>query len=71
MVAEADAEHIEHLAFVPVRPAPDGVTESISWFSRDAGTSDAGARCSIERMQQIDHFEARLVGQPVDGGDAR
>src|SRR5580658_5248065 len=68
MIAEGDAEQIEHLAFMPVGGAPDAIN------GVDLGTRamhfafDAQARIPFNRVQEIDDLKSRLRRMPVHRG---
>src|ERR1035437_6132815 len=69
MVEEADTEEVEHFALVPVGAAPDpgdGIDYGI--HAREAAL-EAQPLITLDAVQVVDDFEARLGGVAVDGGD--
>ena len=46
------------------------LTESISQFGFRYPTLQAKAQVPIERVQQVDHFKARVGRIPIHGGNA-
>src|SRR5947209_4652441 len=60
MVSEPDAEHIEHLALVPICRTPHGGGRIDRGILAWQAAFQAQALIARDRMQMIDHLEARL-----------
>src|ERR1019366_4410567 len=68
MIAERNAEQVEHLALMPVGRAPHA-EHGVDFRIRAAHFAfDADALVSFYGVQMIDDLEAGLVRMPVDGG---
>jgi hypothetical protein len=69
MIAKADAEQIEHFAFIPISRTPDG-KDGIDFGSTAVELAfEAQAFIAVERMEMIDEVKAGLHRMPVCGGN--
>src|SRR6185503_15194395 len=66
MIAEADPKQVEHLALVPVGPAPDRCHGIDLWMVTRHPAFQPHPLVALQRVQVIDHLEAWLLGIPVD-----
>ena len=68
MIAKNDAEQVEHFAFVPIGGAPD-VADGFQLLIFRNGNNQAYPIVMADGVQEIDDFEARIFGPPIDPRD--
>lgn len=69
VISEANAEHVEGFALIPIRASPE-VGDRIEFLMLTDANGQAKAGVVAIGMEEVDHFKARFARPPIDAGDA-